>query len=71
MNKISNNTKNLTYCKNDSVLRKFLPFIPIIGIPLTIIFHQVYKDTGIENNYVNWASSILQAISIIILVYYV
>lgn len=30
-------------------LRKTLPFIPILGIPLTCIFHKKYGDTGIED----------------------
>jgi hypothetical protein len=51
------------------IWRKFLPFIPIIGIPLTIIFHQVYGDTGIENNTINWITAFIQAFSIVIFVY--
>lgn len=51
------------------IWRKFLPFIPILGIPLTMIFHKIYEDTGIENDTINWITSFIQSISIVILVY--
>ncbi len=67
---MNTNKDQVPQCDKTAVIwRKFLPFIPIIGIPLTIIFHQVYEDTGIENNTINWITSVIQAISIVILVY--
>jgi hypothetical protein len=55
--------------KTAVIWRKCLPFIPLIGIPLTIIFHDVYGDTGIENNTISWITCFIHAFSIVILVY--
>ncbi len=49
--------------------RKLLPFIPIIGIPLTLVFHCRCEDTGIENPYIGWVSAVWQIISILLLIY--
>ncbi len=68
-NKLSTRNDKPAFLVGAAIWRKFLPFIPVIGIPLTIIFHQVYGDTGIENNTINWITSFIQAFSIVILVY--
>ena len=47
------------------ISKKIVPFIPIIGIPLTISLHSKYGDTGIENNIVSVISSIFQAVSVL------
>ena len=46
------------------IWRKFLPFIPILGIPLTVIYHNEFGDTGLESNSINFITAIIQAISI-------
>ena len=51
------------------ILRKFLPFIPLIGIPLAIFYHNKFNDTGLENNIINFLSAFLQAISIFVFGY--
>ncbi len=43
-------------------LRKLLPFIPVIGIILTGIYHAKYRDTGIENAIINLISATWQAV---------
>jgi len=42
--------------------RKVLPFFPILGIPLTMILHVFYGDTGIENVNIRIISGLLQSI---------
>jgi len=42
------------------VLRKSLPFIPIIGIPLTFRYHMIHGDTGIENLYISVLTAVIQ-----------
>ena len=32
------------------IWRKYTPFIPILGIPLTFYFHKKYGDTVIKND---------------------
>lgn len=55
--------------KTKNTWHKFLPYLPIIGIPLTIIYEVKYQDTGIKNNNNSRISAFVQAISIIILLY--
>lgn len=43
--------------------RRIFPFIPLIGIVLTVLFN----NTGIENNKINWISAFIQAVSILFL----
>jgi len=65
---MENNDKNTQVpqsLKTAVMWRKFLPFIPIIGIPLTAIF----DDTGIENETISWISAFVLAISVVVLVY--
>ena len=52
------------------ILRKFLPYTPIIGMPLTLFYHCRFGDTGIENNTTSWISAFIQAVSILGLFYY-
>jgi hypothetical protein len=51
------------------IWRKFLPFIPLLGIPLTVIYHHKYGDTGLENKTLNWITAFWQAISFVCLCY--
>lgn len=51
--------------------RKLCPYIPIIGIFLTFKYHDIYGDTGIEDNLINMITAILQAISIFGLGYFI
>ena len=45
---------------------QILPFLPIIGIPLTFIYEVIYQDTGIKNNNISRISAFLQAVSVIV-----
>lgn len=45
-------------------LRKTLPFIPIVGIPLTLYFHAKYEDTGIECPGIGISTALLQGVVI-------
>ena len=65
MSKEQNNQKDDKALHIGGVIwRKFLPFIPILGIPLTFIYHNEFGDTGIENNTTNWVTAFVQAISV-------
>jgi len=50
--------------------RKFLPFIPVFGILLTLIYHHKFGDTGIENITTSLITALIQAVSIYGLFYY-
>lgn len=50
--------------------RKLFPFLPIIGIPLTFIYHKKYGDTGIENTTISCITAAIQSISIFCLFFY-
>lgn len=47
------------------ILRKLLPWIPIIGIPLTFKYESKYGDTGLDNIVVLILTAFIQAISIV------
>lgn len=47
------------------ILRKLLPWIPIIGIPLTFKYESKYGDTGLDNVIVLILTAFIQAISIV------
>ena len=47
--------------------RRIFPFIPLIGIVLTVLFN----NTGIENNKINWISAFIQAVSILFLFFFI
>lgn len=68
---LNNQEENKVLYTGGVIWRKFLPFIPILGIPLAAIYHRKFGDTGIENNSVNLITAIIQAISICALVFYV
>lgn len=46
------------------IWRKFLPYLPIVGIPLTLIYHYKFGDTGIEDYTTSWITAFIQAISV-------
>jgi len=45
------------------ILRKLLPWIPIIGIPLTFKYESKYGDTGLDNSIIFMLTAFVQAIS--------
>lgn len=47
-------------------IRKILPFIPVIGIPLTYFYHLKFGDTGLENDKISQISSVYQVISLVV-----
>ncbi len=51
--------------------RKLYPYIPIIGIYLVFKYHDIYGDTGIEDNLINIITGILQGIYICGLEYFI
>lgn len=51
-------------------IRKILPFIPILGVLLTIIYHMKYGDTGIEKTNITISSAIINVILSLILLYF-
>jgi hypothetical protein len=63
---INNQTEKKQWTLYGVIWRKFLPFIPLLGIPLTVIYHHKYGDTGLENNTLNWLAAFWQAISFVV-----
>jgi hypothetical protein len=47
---------------------KIFPWIPIIGIPLTLIFHGKYGDTGIGEFPIRQITAFIQGISVAMLI---
>lgn len=53
-------------------LRQILPWIPIVGIPLTGVYHCKYGDTGIEDfGLVFFLSGIVQSVSGLLIIYFI
>lgn len=52
----------------NKTLRKIMPWIPVIGFPLTIYYQGKYGDTGIDNEFIKWSTAIIQAVSFTFLV---
>ena len=57
-------------CNKYMRIRRMLPWIPIIGIPLTLFYHLKYGDTGIEGYY-SILTAVLQGLYCVALVYFI
>lgn len=52
------------------IWRKFLPFIPILGLVLTPIYHHKFGDTGIEKLSIGFISAMFQVVIVSAIVLY-